>query len=423
MLGSCTKRYPEQETISGPAKVSFDAYVNRGVTRAGSAGILDVETLKTAGFGVFAYNTGVDRYTSTSLPDFMYNMLVANSGSAWDYSPVRYWPNGEDGLPGRLSFFAYAPHVGIDPSGIVSGDTESGMVSFKKASETGDPSVVFKASLSPASCVDLCWADPVIDAEKPATDSKVLFNFRHALASLNVQVDAVVDETASPGSIGLDPDTRIYVRSVSFGGFADKGTLDLGSVGTPHWTGYIPGTPLQKEALVVHDGRLDGWEARYGDTMESPTGLNPVIVQQDGFNAKSGVTPTIVNVFNSDLVAEPVFVIPNNYPLAVNIVYDVETRDDKLDTFLSDGITHGSKTRVNVRTAVVTATDGPVRMESGKKYILRLHLGLTSVKFQAEIGISDHWSEDPHPIEFEPVIIGQDIGNYDVDNAYWTEWN
>ena len=139
------------------------------------------------------------------------------------------------------------------------------------------------------------------------------------------------------------------------------------------------------------------------------------------------MTEETVNLFSGDLAAAPVFVIPNGYPLALNIVYDVETRDDKLsDSLLSDGQTHGLSTRVNIRTNITT-TSGPIRLEAGKRYILRLHLGLTSVKFQAEIAVTDHWSEWTDGKEsaiFNPVIIdGQGTdGNYDFEDGTGMVW-
>ena len=51
--------------------------------------------------GVFAY------YNDSSTPDFMNNQEVAYDGTAWTYSPVKYWP-ANDG--DRLSFYGYSPY-------------------------------------------------------------------------------------------------------------------------------------------------------------------------------------------------------------------------------------------------------------------------------------------------------------------------
>ena len=416
--------------------VSFDAYLSRGlVTRAGTPGELGIAELQTAGFGVFGYHTVNAPYSATELPNFMYNTRVDNpTGLAWTYSPLKYWPNqdgeGADAPVDRVSFFAYAPFVYSDPdSGVPVGaqDGTAGITWISRFTDKGDPQVGYKVSFTPNECVDLCWGTPHLNVCKPSVPQTIDFTFRHSLAALNVQIDAIMDETVAPGSNPLHSDTRIYVRSVTFSGLADKGTLSLSGTSSPLWSGYVSGSALDRSPLTVHDGRLDGWESLYDDPGETTCGLNPNIVQQMGYNTKPGVTEETVNLFSGDLAAAPVFVIPNGYPLALNIVYDVETRDDKLsDSLLSDGQTHGLSTRVNIRTNITT-TSGPIRLEAGKRYILRLHLGLTSVKFQAEIAVTDHWSEWTDGKEsaiFNPVIIdGQGTdGNYDFEDGTGMVW-
>lgn len=426
---------------NGPVAVSFDAYLNRDVaTRAGAVGVLDGERLKDTGFGVFGFHTGGAPFGPGAAPEFMYNTQVTKPGTAWEYAPVKYWPNQEgagDAPADLVSFFAYAPFVETDPAtgepslvddGSPDRSRATGIVRLSRPSDRGVPSVGYVASFDPSRSVDLCWGAPLLDRTKPGVNEKILITFRHALAALNVQIDAPVDETASPGSIPLHSDSRIFVRSVSFSGVSDRGTLSLSGSEAPSWSGFLPGTPLDRSALTVHDGRLDGREALYDDPGETICGLNPRIVQQSGYNARPGVTEEIVNLFSRDLAPEPVFVIPNGYPLALNIVYDVETRDDKLtDSFLSDGRTHGLSTRVNIRTSITTSA-GPIRLEAGKRYILRLHLGMTSVKFQAEIAVTDHWSEWTEGKEsavFDSVIIlGQHTdGRYDFSDGSGLEWD
>src|SRR5574344_2552498 len=81
--------------------ISFDTYLSK-TTRAGAVGAQSTETLKTNGFGVFAYYTGQNAYAkTTTAPNFMYNTKVY--GTAFTYSPVRYWPNNDGD---KLSFFA-----------------------------------------------------------------------------------------------------------------------------------------------------------------------------------------------------------------------------------------------------------------------------------------------------------------------------
>ena len=264
-------------------------------------------------------------------------------------------------------------------------------------------------SLDPTKCVDLCWGvsregltnsvdgsnnhvaagAPYIDVVKLKLGDKIDYDFRHALSAINVTIDAAVDAT----TVGTDVDanTKIFIRSVSFEGLATKGALNLNSTAAngPLWTDYSgSGTPLA-EVLTVYDGRRDGKEGVEGAVAsnETPTGLNPKLVQSKPYTSSDltpGVTKTAVNLFNATSSTASVFVIPSSEPLKVTLVYDVETKDDKLSTLLSDGVTHGS-TVENVISKNIQIGGSDFSLEAGKKYTIALHIGLTSVKFDASV--------------------------------------
>lgn len=415
---SCNTKLESDTPKDEPVAVDFSAYLNRGVTtKAGVAGELTTTGLQVAdaGFGVFAYYTADEPYSGASGPSFMYNEKISWDGSKWVYSPIKYWPN-EFGAAAssdevdRITFFAYAPYVAVTPSnGMVTGDNTSGIVALSRNSVGGDPIVKYIVSLDPTKCVDLCWGvskngltasvdgnnnhvakgAPYIDVVKLKTGDKIDYDFLHALSAINVTIDAAVDAT----TVGTDVDanTKIFIRSVSFEGLATKGALNLNSTAAngPLWTDYSgSGTPLA-EVLTVYDGRRDGKEGVEGAVAsnETPTGLNPVLIQHKPYSSaelKAGVTKTAVNLFNSTTTTAPVFVIPSSEPLKVTLVYDVETKDDKLSTLLSDGVTHGS-TVENVISKNIQIGGSDFSLEAGKKYTIALHIGLTSVKFDASV--------------------------------------
>ena len=108
-----------------PTPVQFGTYVGKGQTRAtvGKTGAMnDTELQKSeangGGFGVFAYYTGNDTWSSigsSTKPNFMYNQGVFYNTSKWEYTPVKYWPNDNttadnSGAAGtttsKISFFA-----------------------------------------------------------------------------------------------------------------------------------------------------------------------------------------------------------------------------------------------------------------------------------------------------------------------------
>ena len=414
---SCNTKLESDTPKDEPVAVDFSAYLNRGVTtKAGVTGELTTTGLQGAGagFGVFAYYTADEPYSGASGPSFMYNEKISWDGSKWVYSPIKYWPN-EFGAAAssdevdRITFFAYAPYVAVTPSnGMVTGDNTSGIVALSRNSVGGDPIVKYIVSLDPTKCVDLCWGvskngltnsvdgsnnhvaqgAPYIDVVKLKLGDKIDYDFRHALSAINVTIDAAVDAT----TVGTDVDanTKIFIRSVSFEGLATKGALNLNSTAAngPLWTDYSgSGTPLA-EVLTVYDGRRDGKEGVEGAVAsnETPTGLNPTLVQSKPYTSSvtPGVTKTAVNLFNSTSSTASVFVIPSSEPLKVTLVYDVETKDDKLSTLLSDGVTHGS-TVENVISKNIQIGGSDFSLEAGKKYTIALHIGLTSVKFDATV--------------------------------------
>ncbi len=428
--GLTSQTTDKQETAQVP--VDFGVYVNRGTTRAGQSGVINnATTLQTPGFGVFAYYTDGKPYSETSTPDFMYNQQV--SGSGWTYSPLKYWPNefGQTAISDnqdRLTFFAYAPWVDVTPgTGRLkdAANDDWGIVGLTTNTTTGDPYVKYYVSFVPTTSVDLLWGvaaaddkpvsvdntnaknkitagSPYIDIFKPGAsgaDTKVKFDFKHALAKLNVQIDADVDVNDHTHSIGVDGKTRIWVRSVTFEGFTDKGNLNLNSIApTPDWYDICANTKIGSGSVTIYDGRRDGKEGRTNAVASNETtlGLNSVLIQNEPYAASpyttlalsttttTGVTNTSVNLFASATPADPVFVIPTGDSFKITIVYDVETSDENLAKYLSDGVVKGS-TIENCITKEINFGSGSLALEAGKAYNVKLHLGMTSVKFDAKV--------------------------------------
>ena len=419
--------------VTAKVPVGFDAYTGRAVTRGGVNGVMDISALRnntTGGFGVFAYYTDLKKYDQTYVPNFMYNTWVKdannNVGDAdWTYSPVMYWPNeyGSDAQSDdedKVSFFAYAPYVAHSSaaSGSVA-DATYGITGFSRNTTAGDPLVKYIASFDAAKSVDLCWGVvgdteanwakmqgttnqtmtaglPWLDVEHPQTVAqKLKFTFKHALAKLNVQIDADPDIAAHDETTAVAAGTKVYVRSISFTGIAMKGSLNLNNTqaNKAQWLDYAGTTDLPYgESVTVKDQRRDGREGGAGAaaTNELPGGLNPVIVQSTVWGDASetaGVTKDPVNLFNDATVTTPVYVIPTGENMSVTIVYDVETANNDLPGYLSDGIQHGSSIENRItKTINFTTAAGPAGLESGKAYTVKLHLGMNSVKYDAAVG-------------------------------------
>lgn len=421
-----TIEQPVAQQQASDDAIRFGVYVNRGLTRAGQPDTLTTKKLAAAGFGVFAFYTNNEAYSQYAIPNFMYNQEVTGTGDplVWSYSPLKYWPNeygtgaNSDDMD-KLSFFAYAPYVEVKPTSgipvlVTKADSTNrdsvlnkNITALTRNTAVGDPMVKYVVDTDPSTSVDLLWGvqpesvkyDSIVEfgwtqaAGFPYTDlikdkaskSKINLQFNHALAQFNATIDAIVDKD----TVDLDANTKIFVRSITFTGIAMKGALNLnnGTKNVPYWLDYEGKNEIISEEVTFYDGRKDGKEATANGEQRSelPCMLNPEIVQ-DTTSAKSGVVKDTLNLFKSLSYKAPIYVIPTTDAMNVTIVYDVETKDDNLATYLSDGVTHGSSVENRIYKENVFA-----KFEAGKSYTLNIHLGMTSVKFDAEV---TNWVEE-----------------------------
>ena len=410
----------KQEAQGLENAVSFEAYSQRSLTRAGEAGTMDNAKLQAKGFGVFGYYTDLNEYDQTSTPNFMYNQEVKYSGGSWTYEPIKYWPNeygnkAQSDDIDKLTFFAYAPYtVNTPATGKVTED-QVGITGFTRNSAAGDPYVKYVGSLDPTKCVDLCWgvADPNQDVtwntiqgngsqtmakgmpwmnvQRPqkSLGQKMKFVFKHALSQLNVQIDADVNTNEHGQGAELDANTKVFVRSITFNGFAMKGALNLNNeeAGVPNWKGYnCNNEPILTEEYTIYDGMKDGKEGTgYTASNEKVTGLNPTIIQDKAWNQSAeGVTKTAKNLFKG-AVNDPIYVIPTGDDMTVTIVYDIETKDANLAGTVSDLETAGVSIGNRISKTITLTSGEAMKLEAGKKYTIQLHLGLSQVEFDATV--------------------------------------
>ena len=448
MFAACTEDALQPEPIEvaktpavmGQTPVGFNAYTSKATTRGGVAGpmtsadLIDPGTLiGDQGFGVFAYYTDSKEYAGNTKPDFMYNQQVYYSAAAsgFTYTPVKYWPNeygtnAESIDQDKVSFFAYAPYLETtDAAQGKVADESYGITGFSRNSTAGDPLVKYIGTFDLTKQVDLTWGIvasgantwatltgsgstmassqtltpglPWLDVEHPANiDQKMKFNFRHALAQLNIQIDVDADLASHASNASADPaaETKVYVRSITLGGIVQKGALNLNNEtpNQPRWMNYSGQGELAEgaAAVVLNDGRKNGKEGTTANGNEANCFLNAQIIQSS--DVTTGVTGTLQNLFNVDALASagatkaaqleaPVYVIPNSEEaFTITIVYDVETEDANLSGYLSDGKTHGSSIQ-NTITKEIRSTG----LAAGNNYRILLHLGLNSVKFDAQV--------------------------------------
>lgn len=429
MFAACSNNEVDapQVTTEGPQAVDFDVYA-ASATRAGDPGIQTTTTLQATGkgFGVFAQYSNSTTTTdgaydnATNPTNFMWNEHVTYSSSAWTYSPLKYWPNETtndsqttDGAAtsaktDKLSFFAYAPYVAEVAStytGKIVGPTYStdptisdskitanggGVEAIIANNTTGnDPWVRYAVGTMPSESVDLLWGVapagglkytnvagtetkidegmPLVDLIKPSKDQKIKFLFKHALARIGMTVVAAVDQISAGGKI--DAATKIAVKEVTI--TETTPSKKLATVGTLN----LKNTAASKALWTNYSGVFTG-------TVNNGTNgeLNPNIAYDtDATTTFAKTTPwTGVTTTETPVIADNKYymVIPAGHydtQLEVTITYYVITKDDKL----ADGYSEVE----NVITKKVTIPG----LTNNKAYNLKLILGLTSVKLDAEV--------------------------------------
>ncbi|MDR1024049.1 MAG: fimbrillin family protein [Prevotellaceae bacterium] len=133
------------ETESSGIAIKFtNSKAPNGMLR--SAGDLDSGNL--TAMTVYAHYTGADDFdgvAATTTPNFMFAQPVNKTGSAWAYSPLKYWPAQHR----KVSFFAVAPAPTAE-NGITLVATNN--------SYTGYPSFTITPPAAPAQQLDICVA-------------------------------------------------------------------------------------------------------------------------------------------------------------------------------------------------------------------------------------------------------------------------
>ena len=390
---SCSK---DETTMGIPQEgnaIEFGTYVGRSAqTRASDIttdvlkGKLDTDNttwIPGTGFGVFAYYTNEGKYTNTgtpvSAPNFMYNQKVEwnSATSLWKYEPVKYWPNEVGENRDYVSFFAYAPHSAA-PSG--------GNFAFTPAKDgQGDPTITYTVNADAKLQEDLLWGVnatgglPFLNQQKQSTTGNIKFQFKHALARIGFNVQAMIDQVTGTNSEAIAANTDIVVTKVELiGKFYASGALNLNNTAAnvPLWDG-VPADPAERTFILSSTADNFVNEDNYGTTGQGADQTHGQLVS---------VTKSQLNADDSYLM-----VIPQEFTadeLKIRVTYDVITADDKLNT---------KQSKV---TNVITSDKFAFPFVGGNAYTFNLHLGMTSVKFDADV---TGWDEQTGTVVNVPI--------------------
>ncbi len=447
MLASCSQNDElTQPTVaqSQQTPVDFGTYVSKSATtRAGSTGTITTARLlvQKGGFGVFAYMKGTDGATdcytaggawNAAAPNFMYNQLISGTDvdtPVWSYTPIKYWPNdfaagnvdnktgaGETNnaqgsvAAGKVSFFAYAPYIAVTPSTGAPTSPSSpdyGITALTHNTETTEPKVTYKFKYttdSPkydyttvaADNVDLLWgmrgsaevynlanggtsaslgADGYnIDLTKQTTGERINFKFKHALAKIGgaAGLKVMLDVDDNNGG-ALDGKSNVSIQNIKIEGVEDKiATTGVFNIATGAWESPALDANYAQTTLL--------------DITPATDGVDPAIFTSSSYTYdgsawnKEGVTNTAKPIFTSGTPAE-FYLIPGvaDQQIKVTITYQVRTYDENV----SGNYVTVNQTISNIVTLPALAVN--------HYYTLIMHLGLTSVKFEASVA---EWDTD-----------------------------
>lgn len=413
LLSSCTKDEltdeairPSRELAPVEAKgtpVVFESSVisEQAETRSQQTGELKNSNLND--IGVFAYYHDNGTYSSSSLPDFMYNQKVTRNGSTWDYSPVKYWPNettnDSEGPASehtdRISFLAYAPFTA---EADLAGNGSFGITGFTGKNAAGDVKVSYRVSpTDPTQSVDLLWGvagttetaspvnpsensttenEPLLNLSKMITGGKVKFKFHHALTKLDVKVSLAVDQI--PAGTTKENATKVLVEAFYFIPTETTEANLLGLEGTFNLnTTYTAGSTVGWESITSR------YDKAKGEATSLEIADNLKYTSASDFDSKAGAPAESVTANFPSLLKEgkPLMFIPlagnTAYKYNVRIIYHVLTKDNEGVKDVRNDITY-------------TGVEIPFRQDCA--YSLSTIIGLNSVKFEVEA------------VDWDPVI-------------------
>lgn len=250
VLSGCAGEGVEETSSSSSSEINFDAYVGRNASTRSN--ITDMKFLRSgewnAGFGVFA------RYGNTHLMDTEH---VTWRGDHWGYDHIRFWPSS-----GTVNFYAFAPYSPQVTMGSLPDSLADKLVD--KTHSKDETYINFPSSMSP---VDLVWANQPDQTAPKSPNSKVRFQFKHALARLSFDITAN-QKLEENGAVIKVKEVKLYGDKETSGIFLMGGYLNLK---TGDWIPYNYG--IRWFYTWTPDGKVEGRD----DTLEEQQKKVPYI--------------------------------------------------------------------------------------------------------------------------------------------------
>ena len=346
VLSGCAGEAVEETSSSSSSEINFDAYVGRNAsTRSSETNVdflkKDLQDAFNAGFGVFAIYRHTDEAPLMLLNDeHVYWKNWKGDHKDWGYEHTRYWPS-----EGTVDFYAFAPYSDIPRL-------------------NNNFEIDFPSSMSP---VDLVWANQPDQTAPKSPNSKVKFQFKHALARLSFDITAN-QKLEENGAVIRVKEVKLYGDKETSGIFLMGGYLNLKTGG---WRPYDYGT--RWFYTWTPDGKVEGRD----DTLEEQQKKGPIYK----LSAPPQLDYEHDKVTNHD--DSYIFIIPQKKPDFFNlkITYTVEQGNFKEDVKVTKNLLE-----------VPGVSDPSFKFEGGKAYVFHFKLSLDPVNFKVTTDVVP-WNE------------------------------
>lgn len=352
VLSGCAGEGVEETSSSSSSKINFDAYVGRNASTRSD--VTDMNFLRgsvwNAGFGVFARYNHIDG----TISPLMDTEHVTWRENHWGYDHIRFWPSS-----GTVDFYAFAPYSPYVEMGKLRDDLADKLVD--KTHSKDETYINFPSNMSP---VDLVWANQPDQTAPTSPNSKVKFQFKHALIRLGFDITAN-QELEEKGAVITVDKVILYGANETSGIFLMGGYLNLN---TGNWVPY-DNDGIRWFYTWTPTGKVDGKD----ETLEEQQKKGPIYkLSAPQLDNK---TFSIANEKDSYI-----FIIPQPMPANFNlkITYKV-----KQGNFVED---------VTVYKDLLKVLPKDPFGVGGKAYTFHFKLSLDPVKFNVTTDVVN-WNE------------------------------
>lgn len=357
-LAGCSKNEPQEENQPPDTAIQFAV----SAQKQSRAPVVDNTNISSQPLGLYAYHTGQDGWqaataASVPVPNVMNDQEVTYVGSAWSYSPIKYWPNTAGD---KLSFFGYWPKE----NGVTAARVAAGAL----------PVIHFTQKVDDAKSMTDFMVSQLLDQTKRS--DHVVLPFKHVLTrlSFSAKVDRHLATKQPEGTTG------VFVTGLRVLGTEESSAGDNASGANVASKFYG-----SADYHLTSDATNGAWDYTKAQPVAAPLNVAPIL---DTTSATLGnYSSTSVAVDRSGKPSkllkskEFLFLIPPVGKTGITAPTDIRVQVD-YEIVTVDGSASGGFTKTTA-SATLSLPNGAL-MESNA-YKVTLTFGLSEVNIDSDI--------------------------------------